>query len=440
MLANLPYHSVSLRAACVVAFIFCCGTPIFAQVEFEQPPFSYHETESINPVARLQDQIDAGTISLEWDESHGYLPAVLSALEVDSASQMLVFSKTSFQLYRISPNTPRTVYFNDENYVGWVRHGDVVEISTVDPELGAVFYTLKQEPTERPLFVRDRGQCLTCHASSRTQGVPGHLVRSVFADAQGHPQLGSGTFTTDHTSPLEQRWGGWYVSGTHGALRHMGNVISASDARPEELDREAGANIVDLHALFDADVYLQPGSDLVALMVLEHQTQMQNLIARASYEARHAAHYDGIMNEALKRAPDYQSESTQRRIVSAGEKLLKYLLFSDEFALTSPIAGTSEFAVHFEQLGPRDSQGRSLRDFDLQRRIFRYPCSYLIYSPAFDALPETVRDYLAQRLEEILSGEDQSAEFQHLSVEDRQAIREILAETKPEIFAPVASP
>ena len=93
-----------------------------------------------------------------------------------------------------------------------------------------------------------------------------------------------------------------------------------------------------------------------------------------------------------------------------------------------------------EQLGPRDSHGRSLRDFDLERRIFRYPCSYLIYSPAFDALPVAVREYVSKRLNEILSGEDQTAEFQHLSAEDRRAIREILAETKPGLLPPIASP
>ena len=405
-----------------------------AQLEFERPPIDYHEQTPHDPVASLQQRIDGGEATLDWSDEHGYLPAVLAALGIHESSQMLVFSKTSFQLQRIRPQTPRAVYFNDDAYVGWVQRGDVVEISAVDPELGAIFYTLAQEQVDQPRFIRDKGQCLTCHASSRTQGVPGHLVRSVFADERGQPQIGSGTFTIDHTSPFEKRWGGWYVTGTHGRMRHMGNVISESKSRPEDLDRESGANVTDLIELLNVDPYLKPSSDIVALMVLEHQTQMHNLITRASYEARHASHLDGIMNEALDRDPDYQSDSTQRRITSAGDKLLEYLLFSGEFALTAPVEGTSTFAKQFASQGPRDSQGRSLRDIDLKTRLFRYPCSYLIYSPAFQALPEPVLAHVLTRLGKVLSGEDQRPEFAHLSPEDRRAIRQILEETAPNLL------
>ncbi|MCA9054073.1 MAG: hypothetical protein KDA75_09570 [Planctomycetaceae bacterium] len=434
----MPSSKCSLVRLLTLGYLSLAGalaaSPASAQLEFERPPIDYHERPSQDPVASLQTRIDSGDATLAWDEQHGYLPAVLSALGIDPASQMLVFSKTSFQLQRIRPETPRAVYFNDDAYVGWVQRGDVVEVSAVDPELGAVFYTLAQERVAQPQFLRDKGQCLTCHASSRTQGVPGHLVRSVFADERGQPQLGSGTFTIDHTSPFEKRWGGWYVTGTHGAMRHMGNVLSKSRTHPEDLDREAGANVTDLAPHLHVDPYLRPTSDIVALMVLEHQSQMHNFLTRASYEARHAAHLDGIMNEALDRDPDYQSESTQRRIASAGDKLLEYMLFSGEFALIAPVAGVSGFADHFARQGPRDSQGRSLRDFDLTTRLMKYPCSFLIYSPAFRTLPPTVHDYVVGRLEKVLSGEDQSAEFAHLTPEDRRAIREILDETAPDLF------
>ena len=430
---RLPFDRRFLLGCLSLVVVFTAA-PASAQLEFERPPIDYHERPAQDPVARLQARIDSGETALAWDEQHGYLPAVLSALGIDPSSQMLVFSKTSFQLQRIRPETPRAVYFNDDAYVGWVQRGDVVELSAVDPELGAIFYTLAQEQVDQPQFLRDKGQCLTCHASSRTQGVPGHLVRSVFADERGQPQLGSGTFTLDHTSPFEKRWGGWYVTGTHGAMRHMGNVLSTSRTHPEELDREAGANVTDLAPLVHVDPYLQRTSDIVALMVLEHQSQMHNFLTRASYEARHAAHLDGIMNEALDRDPEYQSESTQRRIASAGDKLLEYMLYSGEFQLTAPVAGASAFAEQFSRQGPRDSQGRSLRDFDLKTRLMKHPCSYLIYSPAFQALPPTVHDYVLGRLEKVLSGEDQSAEFAHLSPEDRSAIREILNETAPELF------
>jgi hypothetical protein len=404
-----------------------------AQIEFERAPIDYHGATN-DPVAKLQSRLDAGEAALDYDDEHGYLPAVLRLLDIPESSQMLVASKTSFQLRRISPQRPRAVYFNDENYVGWVQQGDVVELSSVDPQQGAIFYTLSQEQTDTPRFVRDKGQCLTCHASSRTQGVPGHLVRSVYLDRDGQPQLGSGTFTTDHRSPFAERWGGWYVSGTHGAMRHMGNVVSSDRAKPEEIHRESGANVTDLSALLDVRPYREATSDIVALMVLEHQSQMHNLLTLANYEARSAAHHDSVMNEVLQRPSDHQSDSTQRRIAAVGDKVLNYLLFCDEFRLTAPVAGTSSFAETFTALGPRDSRGRSLRDFDLEQRLFRYPCSHLIYTPAFDALPEPVRRHITARLDAILSGTDQSPEFAHLSQGMRDAIREILQETKPTLF------
>ncbi len=425
-----------MRFAPITALAMCAITTarLDAQLEFEHPPISYHSQPTNNPISRLQGRLNRGQAKLPFDENHGYLPAVLKALEIPESSQTLVFSKTSFQLRRINPRTPRAVYFNDDSYIGWVQRGDVVEISTVDPAQGAIFYTLSQEEVETPKFIRDKGQCLVCHASSRTKGVPGHLVRSVYANRGGQPNFGSGTYTIDHTSPFSRRFGGWYVSGTHGDMRHMGNVQAASRLEPEGLDREAGANVTDLSKVVNVEPYLQPTADIVALMVLEHQSQMHNYITLASYETRSALHHDGIMNKALERPEDYRSDSTKRRIKSVGDKLLKYMLFSGEFELTSPVAGNSEYVKAFEALGPRDKQGRSLRDFDLSRRMFRYPCSFLIYTDSFDALPPPVKTYVVERLFDVLTGNDDSEEFAHLSQEDRSNILEILRDTKPGLF------
>lgn len=408
-----------------------------AQLEFEREPILYQSQAPNDPIARLTEKLKTGETALEYDEKFGYLPALLKEFNVPRSSQMLVFSKTSFQLRRISRRKPRALYFNDEIYVGYVQEGDVLEISSVDPQQGAIFYTLSQEQAEQPVIVRDKGQCLTCHASSRTQNVPGHLVRSVYPDEGGQPQFGSGTFTTDHESPFSERWGGWFVTGTHGDMRHMGNVTAPSRSHPEDLDREAGANVTDLSELVETSPYLEPTSDLVALMVLEHQTQMHNLITRANYEARHAAHYDGIMNAAFEDRPaDYVSDTTKRRIASAGDKLLDYLLFRDEFQLTAPVKGVSKFAEEFASRGPRDKRGRSLREFDLKRRLFKYPCSYLIHSPAFDQLPQPVKAHVVSRLREVLTRKDTRDDYPHLSLEDRANILEILKDTKPDLFEP----
>jgi hypothetical protein len=424
----------------VAAAMLLAGTRLWAQLDFEGEPIGYYDHPLHDPITQLQARLDAGTATLEYEPQHGYLPAVLQALDISRSSQMLVFSKTSFQLTRIAPHRPRAVYFNDHTYIGWVQDGDVVEVSTVDPEQGAIFYTLLQEQTDAPRFVRDKGQCLSCHASSRTQGVPGHLVRSVYTSPSGQPHFGSGTFTTDYRSPFEERWGGWYVVGKHGQMRHMGNVLSRDRNHPEQLDRESGANITDLSTLVNVQPYMEPTSDIVALMVMEYQTQMHNALTVANYTARRAAHQDRIVNEVLQRPDGYQSDSTKRRLASAGDRLLEHLLYSGELTLASPIEGMSRFAEQFTARGPRDTQGRSLRDFDLQRRIFKYPCSYLIYGPEFEALPDPIKQYVVARLDRILSGEDTDKAFAHLSADDRRAIREILQETKPDLFREVSSP
>lgn len=405
------------------------------QEPYDEAPINYSEKSEDNPIARLQAKLDEGTEDLAFDEDHGFLKSVLQALEISQESQVLVYSKTSFQLQAISPRTPRALYYNDHTYVGWVQGGDVVEVMTTDPIRGEIFYTLQQDPEEKPQFIRDQGQCTVCHASSRTQRVPGGLVRSAFVNAGGMPHYGAGTFNTDQTSPFSERWGGWYVTGSHGAMRHMGNVVSRDRHDPENIDREDGANVTDLSKRFKVEKYLTQHSDIVALMVLEHQLQMQNLITLASHESRRATHHDQIMNKALERAADYVSDSTTRRINNAAEKLVRYMLFVDEAKLTDEVKGSSRFAEEFQAIAPTDTQGRSLRELDLKTRMFKYPCSYMVYSESFEQLPQKMQATIAKRLHEILSGSNPEEDYQHLSAEDRQAIREILEETKPQFWA-----
>ncbi len=411
-----------------------------AQATFEGPTIDYLNAEVHDPVAQLAAAVDSRAVKLEFDSSHGYLRSVLQALDIPISSQTLVFSKTSLQLQRISPRRPRALYFNDEVYVGWCQQGDVLEFASTDPWQGATFYTLKQSPTETPRFVRDRGQCLTCHASARTQGVPGYLVRSVFPDSRGQPILGSGTFTTDHKSTFEERWGGWYVTGRHGAMRHMGNQTFSEEDRQHNL--ELGANRETLDGIVSTTPYLSPHSDIVALMVLEHQTQVHNALVAANYETREALHQSFQMNELLERGKGHVSDLAKRRIDHVAERLVGYLLMCNEFPLTAPVSGSSRFADEFMARSKHDSPlnraqeanspSRSLRELDLQTRLFRYPCSFLVYSPSFDRLPEEVRLRVIRRMLEVLEGRDDSKEFAHLTVEMRRDILQILRDTKPE--------
>ncbi len=416
---------------CVLACLCVLPNTSWAQFDFEKPPINYGEVDAHDRVAALATAIQKGEVQFKYDEHHGWLPDVLKHLQVSEQSQVLVFSKTSLQLHKISPRTPRALYFNDDVYVGWCQQGDVVELAATDPELGAVFYTMDQQADAPPRIVRDRGQCLTCHATARTQGVPGYLIRSVYPDINGRPRTGSRTYVTDHSSPFEQRWGGWYVTGSHGTMRHLGNVRSNDRLEPELMDVEAGANQQTLDKLINTDPYLTEHSDLIALLVLEHQSQMHNLIARASMEARTATHYDRGINEALGRPIDTVSESTTRRIQSASEALVRYMLFADEVELTNPISGTSKFADQFVESAKLDQQGRSLRELDLEHHLLKYPCSYLIYSEAFERMPQPVMDCVKRRVTEVLTATEVPAGYERLTDAQRAAIAEILRETKP---------
>jgi hypothetical protein len=355
-------------------------------------------------------------------------------LKVLDSSQMLVFSKTSMQRDRIAPRTPRALYFNDDVYVGFCRLGEVMEVAVADPSLGNVFYTLTQEPAGKPRFQRQTENCLSCHLS-RHQGIPALTVRSVYPDREGNPILSGGSFRTDHTSPLKERWGGWYVTGTHGKQPHLGNLILPRRTVPDDLSNEDGVNVTDLKGRIDPGMYLTPHSDIVALMVLEHQTEMHNRIAAANYQTK-LAHRDADVLNELDNAPRGRlTEGTARRVDSAAEQLVKYLLFAEEARLTEPVKGTSPFAEEFAKRGPFDNKGRSLREFDLTTRLFKYPCSYLIYTESFDRMPADVKDYVLRRLFDVLTGKDTDRAFAHLTPADRAAILEILRDTKPDLPA-----
>jgi hypothetical protein len=405
--------------------------------DFEHGVIRYASTTPADPVARLQTRLDEGLVQLKFDDRLGYLPAVLEELKIPRSSQGLVFSKTSLQLVQISPAAPRALYFNDDVYVGAVQGGALMEIAAVDPRIGAVFYSLAQDPEVKPRFQREFFTCLFCHDSAATAGVPGFTMLSVLTDDKGAAIPAAGTVAMSDRTPFSERWGGWYVTGTHGDQRHWGNLVSSH--KPDSLrdpkvfiaslNLDAGANLKSLKNRFDSSAYLTEHSDIVALTVLTHQTRIHNLITKANYDVQTALHDD---------ASSTRAEATRARVVAAVDPLLKAMLFASEAPLGAPIAGTTTFARDFTALGPRDSRGRSLRDFDLQTRLFKYRLSYLIYTAAFDALPSPAKDYFYGRLLDILQGRDRTRDFAAIPGDEKQAIFEILRETKSD-FATFAT-
>jgi hypothetical protein len=398
-------------------------------VPYYDEPIHYLSDDLNDPIARLQKRLDAGHAHLDWESKGGYLRSLLAILRIPISSQTLVFSKTSFQYKKISPQTPRALYFNDDVYVGFVKDGKALEVVSFDPVQGGIFYLLDVQKEGHPVFKRAELDCTQCHITASTRGIPGVLLRSVYPTPTGTQASLSHSYVTGQDSPLKQRWGGWYVTGTCGRQAHMGNAVVQDSEHPEVLDTATGANITSLAGRFDTTAYLSDQSDIVAHLVLGHQTQMHNLITLTNYQTRIAIYNEkkkGITGEAA-------ANEVRQTYQQPAEDLLRYLLFTNEAPLDDAVHGNSGFERDFEALGPRDRKGRSLRDFELRTRIFRYPCSYLIYSEDWDSLPDPSKDYLYHRLYEVLTGQDNSRDFVRLHKEDRKAILEILLDTKPNL-------
>lgn len=390
--------------------------------DFEHGPVAYTTSPTTDPISRLQSRINSGELKLKFDPDHGYLPALLEELKIPRSGQTLVFSKTSLQLFLIAPKNPRALYFNDDVYIGAVQSSPILEIASMDPRLGAIFYTLSQEEEQpKPQFQREFLACLLCHDTGVTNDVPGLMTLSVLTDREGNVIPSAGTSPMSDRTPFKERFGGWYVTGTHGDQQHWGNLTASvtretiGDAKAflRRLDLRPGANVTSLEARFDTKPYLTPYSDMAALLVLTHQTRIHNLITRARYDI------------------EIQGDDPER-VRAAVEPLVRAMLFVWEEQLQAPIAGTTSFVSDFAKVGPHDRQGRSLRELQLDKRLFRYPLSYLVYSEQFDGLQPAAKDQFFRRVRAILTGEDKNRDFSHLSEADRRAILEILTDTKPE--------
>lgn len=400
----------------------------------DHPAIEYGAGPLKDRVSELNREIQDGTVRLRFDEASGYLRSTLEAFDVPIESQVVVFSRTSFQAQRIDPSNPRAIFFNDRVAVGWVRGGEVLEVAAQDPQQGVIFYSLSQVPADKPQFARNEN-CLSCHLSWDTLGVPGLFVLSTFPMPDDKNAYAAGG-VSDHRSRFDERWGGWYVTGHAGSVQHMGNITRVDSAGASLSQPPVGLDA--LEGVFDTKGYLSRYSDVVALMVLEHQTHMINLITRIGWETRLALYQERMMN-TVGDAPRDRGASAAAIRDSAAE-LVDYLLFVDEAPFAGRIQSSSGFAEKFSAQGPRDSKGRSLRELDLERQLMRYPCSYMIYSEAFDALPAIAKDAIYERMWQILSGQERHDSYSRLSPTDRQAIVEIVRDTKkglPDYFRPV---
>ena len=419
------------------------GAPAFAQpnasaplrYDTEYPPMHYEGLAQSNRIARLQVRLDRGEVKLDFESGHGYLRSLLKALDIDPSSQVLVYSKTSLQTGEIQAASPRALYFNEDTYVGWVQGTQQIELGTMDSTLDQVFYTLKNGSPAGAHFKRETTNCLGCHDSLSYSGggVPRFLLMSTYVDTHGNALTHEGSILVTDRTEFQYRWGGWYVTGHQGSEIHLGNLLVHNVQELTHLDGLRRGNLDNLDALFDTKPYLTDKSDIVALQVLLHQSTVQNRITEVNWDTRTA------LAKAGKDPADGHGVTLpaqmRKQIQDEMDALVDEMLFVGDPGYKSPLAGNSGFDKWFQARGPRDRRGRSLRELDLTTRLFKYPCSFLIYSEAFDALPVYARDYLYARLVKILTGKELSSQYAVLSAADRKAVVEILKDTKPQFAA-----
>ena len=403
-----------MRATAAIAGVLCVWALTTIAVAQRSDAFgasrdhaaiAYSTAPVTNAITALDDRLQQKQLTLAFDPENGYLEAVLEALSIPVESQVLAFAQTSLQGKHIARNNPRAIYFRDDVAVAWIRGADLLEIAVQDRTQGAIFYTVRQSAAEPPAFRRDDA-CLACHLSWETRAVPGPFVQTVFP-RRSEEDYANG-FVVDHRAPILERWGGWFVTGAR-VPRSMANQTLLQPDMPESGARPTETKRSSLEGLFDARGYLTTFSDVVALMVLDHQLHATNLITRAGWEHRVGSPH----------------------VRAAVDELVDYLLFVDEAPLPHPIEGSSGFAEKFAAQGPRDRKGRSLRELDLTTRMLRYPLSYMIYSPGFAGLPTAVKGMVRARLDEVLSGKESHRKYSHLDAATRVAITEILRETLP---------
>ena len=383
----------------------------------EDPAIRYGTAPLDNAVVALNRKLKDGTIQLALDGRGGYLQSALEALDIPVDSQMLVFSGTSLQGRLIKPDNPRALFFNDRVILGYVRNGEILEVAAHDATEGIVFYTLEQKAAAAPQFQRVT-TCLGCHLNADTLGVPGLLMFSTTPASDVRPAR---SVAMDHRMPIGERWGGWFVTGSSGTAEHIGNKVPALDGQPKR-------DLVSASGLFEPDGFRATTSDIAALMVFSHQTYMTNLLTRASWEARAG---DPRLHPPFVAEPGEDARLAAFMNGVANE-VVDYMLFIDETKLTDRVRSASGFAERFSAQGPKDKKGRSLHELDLNGRLMKYPCSYLIYSAAFDQLPPGAKDPIYKRMWQILSGSERQARYRSaLSLADRRAIVEILRDTKP---------
>ncbi|MEA3208281.1 MAG: hypothetical protein QOE70_1338 [Chthoniobacter sp.] len=381
--------------------------------DLEAPPHSYYQRTLRDRFTRIKDDVESGKIALDRHSEKAFVISLLRALGIPATSQMLVFSTTSLQLRLISPASPRALYFTEDLYIGYVPGGRI-EVVSLDPELGAIFYIFDIPRGEQPVRVERSTRCMNCHAAEDTGQVPGLVVKSVVPGPTGGSLDSFRREQTGHAIPFDQRFGGWYVTGGSALAQPWANVIGRLFAG------NISKQTIPPGTLFDFAHYPVATSDLLPQLLLEHQAGFVNRVVAATYRARTHLHTDqGVLSAEHAAELDEQA-----RIVT------RYLLFADEVPLPpGGVEGDAAFKTDFLRDRRSAANGISLKDFDLRTRLLQHRCSYMIYSAVWQGLPPAIKERIYRRLRAALDPARPEAEYAYLPTAEKQSIRAILRAT-----------
>ena len=421
---NFP--SIRMRFPWVACLATLVMHPAAATDLWELPPIRYSETQATDPVHQLAATLGQDPHAIPTHDPLERLRFVLRQLKIPEESQILVFSKTSKQNALIHPGNPRSIFFNENAYVGYVPGGDI-EVISPDPGLGPIFYVIPSPVPDQPTRItRQTSSCLSCHGTARTESVPGVLVRSVFPDETGQPRLELGSHLTTHRSPITRRWGGYYVTGTS-SLPHMGNQTFPKDHDPGSSPTTPQFKTVPKPV--DPSHYLRPTSDIVALMVLEHQCHLQNLMTAAEMNYRRFL----LLRRSLHPEVTARDPVVRQYLQQSAAKLVPWIFFEGEAELgPDGIEGDPKFQAALNKRFPKSHDGRSLADFQLYQRLFKYPCSYMVYSKTFRSLSPELKSTILSQMHQVLSTPPAPDNQPQISASARRKILSILEDTLPD--------
>jgi hypothetical protein len=387
---------------------------LLRNIDLQAAPYHYYDRATNDRFAKLRARIDAGSVTLDRSGEKPFLLSLLKALEIPESSQMLVLSTTSLQLSLISPSNPRALYFNEDTYLGFVPGGRI-EIISIDPDLGGIFYIFDVPKNERPLAIERSRRCMNCHSGSEAGYVPGLVIKSVVPGRRGGSLDAFRVDKTGHGIPLEERFGGWYLTGKHGLTNHWANAIGMEKDALVPGER------------FSFSKYPVGTSDILPQLVHEHQAGFVNRALRVGYAARTMLH--NLDGKNIAEPQTLAKSSVESSLEPYIRELVRYILFADEARLPAGLAGDAPFMEDFSRQRRRDKNGASLKDFDLRSRLFRYRCSYMIYNPLLQGLPAIAKDAIRAQLETALRDGPDGA---HIPSDEKSVIRSILRETHPD--------